>query len=262
MIFDLKSGKRRRVVQIVFGFLAVIFFLGFVGFGIGGEVSGGIFDALGIGSGDAGSGSPQYEDQIEDAETTLETDPQNEQALADLARYHYLSARESGIETDPATGVTTIGEDARAELEESVAAWERYLATDPQRPDAGVAANAAQAFVYLEDADGAAAAQEIFAEDQRSSVAYFTLARYLYLDGKLDAGDAAGERAVELADPSSRTNVRKSTEALAEQARKLKKQLAEQQEKGRSGGEAAIEDPFGALGGVGGGAAPAPAPVP
>jgi hypothetical protein len=256
VIFDLKSGKRRRVVQIVFGFLAVIFFLGFVGFGIGGEVSGGIFDALGFGSGDSGSGSPQYEEQIEEAEATLETDPENEAALLDLARYHYLSATESGIESDPSTGVTSITEDARAELEEAVAAWERYLETKPKRPDAGVAANAAQAFVYLEDADGAASAQRIFAEDQRSSAAYYQLAFYLYADGKLSAGDEAGERAVELAEPSSRSAVRRSTEALAEQARKAQKRLEKDEKSGNAGGEG-IEDPFGSLGAEGS-SAPAP----
>ena len=63
MIFDLKSGKRRRVVQVVFGFLAFIFFISFVGFGIGSDVTGGIFDALGIGGGSSSS-DPQYEQQI------------------------------------------------------------------------------------------------------------------------------------------------------------------------------------------------------
>lgn len=260
MIFDLKSGKRRRVVQIVFGFLAVIFFLGFVGFGIGGEVSGGIFDALGFGSGDTGAGSPQYEDQIEEAETTLESDPENKQALADLTRYRYLSARE-GIDVDPKTGAPSISAAARAELEEAVAAWERYLDAKPARPDAGVAANAAQAYVYLEDADGAAGAQKIFAADQRSAAAYFQLALYLYADGKLKAGDEAGRRAVELAEPSTRAAVKKNTKALAEQARKAKKQLAKQQEKGGADAGAEIGDPLGELGGLGAGA-PAPAPVP
>ena len=55
MIFDLKSGKRRRVVQIVFGFLAFVFFISFVGFGIGSDVSGGIFDAIGLGGNDTSS---------------------------------------------------------------------------------------------------------------------------------------------------------------------------------------------------------------
>ena len=263
MIFDLKSGRRRRVVQVVFGFLAAIFLLGFVGFGIGGDVSGGIFDALGFGSGNTGVGSPQYEDQIEDAETTLESDPENQQALLDLARYHYLSATESGVETDPTTGAATISEEARAELEESVAAWERYMETDPKRPDYTVAGNAAKAYLYLNDLDGAAAAQEIFAGGQESFVAYLQLAEYRYLDGKLEQGDAAGEQAVQAADPSERDQVRKTTEAYAVQARKLQKQLEKQQEKGDDGGLGGTENPFGGLGGAGGlGAAPTPTPAP
>src|SRR6187455_2056757 len=105
MLFDLKSGKRRRVVQVVFGFLAFIFFISFVGFGIGSDVTGGIFDAIGIGGG-SNSNDPQYEEQIDDAEATLESDPDNQKALLDLVRYHYLSATSEGVETDPTTGQT------------------------------------------------------------------------------------------------------------------------------------------------------------
>lgn len=259
MIFDLKSGKRRRVVQIVFGFLAVIFFLGFVGFGIGGDVSGGIFDALGFGSGDTGSSSPQYEEQIEDAETTLETDPTNGQALAELARYNALSARENGIETDPMTGVTTIAEDARSDLEESVAAWERYLDTKPRSPDASVAVLISQAYRYLEDFDRAAVAQEIVAEEQGSFLSYLLLARDYYSEGEIKRGDAAGDRAVAAADASQRASVRKETDALAKLARELKERLEKQREQGGAAGGAAIEDPFSGLG-AGGESAPAPVP--
>src|ERR687892_2817350 len=134
VLFDLKSGKRRRVIQVVFGFLAFIFFISFVGFGIGSDATGGIFDALGIGGGTGGSSDPQYEEQIEDAEGRLETDPNNPRALLDLASYHYLSAGE-GVTTDAETGIPEVSEDARQEFEEAVAAWEDYLKTDPQRPD-------------------------------------------------------------------------------------------------------------------------------
>src|SRR3954454_24210695 len=101
MIFDLKSGKRRRVVQVVFGILAFIFFISFVGFGVGsGNGVGGIFDALGIGGGSSSS-SPQFQSDIDDANKTLETDPNNQEALLSLARNHYLSATQSGVSTDP-----------------------------------------------------------------------------------------------------------------------------------------------------------------
>src|SRR5215217_2464687 len=115
MLFDLKSGKRRRVVQVVFGFLAFIFFISFVGFGVGSDVTGGIFDAIGLGGGSSSS-DPQYEQSIEDAEATLEDDPGNSNALLDLVRYHYLSATSSGVSTDPETGQTSISEDAHTEL--------------------------------------------------------------------------------------------------------------------------------------------------
>jgi hypothetical protein len=258
VLFDLKSGKRRRVVQIVFGGLAFLFFISFVGFGIGSDVSGGIFDAIGVGGG-SGSSDPQYEEQIEDAENRLETNPNDQRALVDLASYHYLSGTE-GVSTDPETGITEVSEDARQELEEAVAAWENYLETDPKRPDTGVAANIAQAYVVLEDAGGAAEAQRIVAESQDSSAAYGQLAFYLYADLKIPAGDAAADQAVEAAEESNRDSVRKSLERIAEQAAKRKKQL-EKEPQGASGGGQGIEDPFGALGG-GAGAPTAPPTTP
>src|SRR5918996_3234071 len=133
VLFDLKSGKRRRVIQIVFGFLAFIFFISFVGFGIGSDATGGIFDALGIGGGTGGSTDPQYEQQIEEAEDKLEANPTDQRALRDLASYRYLAGIE-GVTTDPETGVTEVSEDAHQELEEAVAAWEDYIETKPKRP--------------------------------------------------------------------------------------------------------------------------------
>ena len=182
MLFDLKTGKRRRVVQIVFGFLAFIFFISFVGFGIGSDVSGGIFDAIGLGGGD-GSSNPQYEQQIEDANETLETDPKNQPALLALAGAYFRSATETGVSVNQQTGLIEVTEEARADLEQSIDAWERYLATKPRRPDTNAAAQAAESYRYLLDADGAAKAQAIVAEAQGTSSAYAQLALYLYADG-------------------------------------------------------------------------------
>ena len=168
MIFDLKSGKRRRVVQVVFGFLAFIFFISFVGFGIGSDVSGGIFDAIGLGGGDSAS-TPEYEQQIEDANETLETDPDNERALLDLSGAYYRSATETGVTVNPQTGVIEISEESRADLEQSIAAWERYIETKPKRPDTTAAAQAAESYRYLLDPDGAAGAQAIVAKAQGTS---------------------------------------------------------------------------------------------
>jgi hypothetical protein len=259
MLFDLKSGKRRRVVQIVFGFLAFIFFISFVGFGIGSDVSGGIFDALGIGGGDSSS-DPQYEEQIEKAESTLETDPDNQAALLSLVRYHYLSATSSGIETDPQTGATSISEEAHAELEKAAQAWTDYLKTDPKNTDLATAANAAQAFVLLGDADGAAGAQAIVAEGQNTAAAYGQLAFYYYAAGDLKKGDAAAKQAVAAADPTTSDQIEKNLANLRKQSIKQQEAIEQQAEQGGpEAGEQQLEDPFGGLGG----AAPTPvAPTP
>jgi len=262
MIFDLKSGKRRRVVQIVFGSLAFIFFISFVGFGIGSDVSGGIFDALGIGGDDSG-GSTQYESQIEDAEKALETDSENQTALLDLVRYQFLSATESGVTTDPATGVTEVTEDSRVDLEQSVQRWQEYLDTNPAEPDVGAAANVAQAYVLLADASGAASAQEIVAESQGTAAAYGQLAFYLYADGKIAAGDAAAKKSVAAADPSQRKQIEQSLDQLNKQAVKQQELIKEQQQQ-QSGDDSSpqLEDPFGSLGGATGLGTPAPTPAP
>jgi hypothetical protein len=248
VIFDLKSGKRRRVVQVVFGFLAAIFLISFVGFGIGSDAAGGIFDALGVGSG--GSDDTEYEQQIEDAEKTLETDPENERALRDLVNYHYLAATQEGIETDPQTGQTSISSESHSRLEEAVATWQDYLGSDPAKPDPSTAASAAQAYVLLNDAGGAAEAQQIVADVNGTAADYGQLALYLYADGKLKEGDAAGDEAVKAADASQRAQIRKQMEALGESARKQQRAIERQAEEGGSeAGEAQLENPFGGLGG-------------
>ena len=101
MIFDLKSGKRRRVVQVVFGVLAFIFFMSFVGFGVGsGNGAGGLFDALGIG-GSSNSSDPQYDQQISDAQDAVKANPTDGNAYADLITAYYQSAS-SGDQPRPA----------------------------------------------------------------------------------------------------------------------------------------------------------------
>jgi tetratricopeptide (TPR) repeat protein len=258
MLFDL-SGKRRRVVQVVYATLALLMGGSLVLFGIGSDAPGGILDAVGLGGDGSGSSNPQYEQQIDDAESKLETDPEDTSALLNLVRYNFLSATQSGVETNQETGVTSVTEDAHQELEESVAAWERYLDTKPQRPNAGAAANAAQAYVFLEDADGAAGAQRIVAESQDNFAAYYQLAQYLYADGQIKAGDEAGQQAIAAADQAERKRVEQIVEQLGEQARKFKKQLEKQPEGGAGGGGQELTDPFGALGG----GTPAPtAPAP
>jgi len=55
MLFDLRSGGRRRTVKVVYLGLAVLMFVGFVGFGVGSSgLGGGIGDAITGGGGGGG----------------------------------------------------------------------------------------------------------------------------------------------------------------------------------------------------------------
>ncbi len=248
MLFDLQSGKRRRVVQVVFGFLAFIFFISFVGFGIGSDVTGGIFDAIGLG-GDSNSSDPQYEQQIEDAEAAIAANPDDGAAYADLIAAYFGSAS-TGISRDSQTGQVTIDTDAKSDLQKAAQAWDDYMATKPKRTDVSAAASAVQVFVLLNDATGASEAQGVVAEEQGTVSAYAQLALYLYADNKIKAGDEAGKKAVAAAEPSQVKQVQKTVDSYREQAIKFQQQLEQQQEQGGSeAGEQQLEDPFGDLGG-------------
>lgn len=246
MIFDLSSPGRKTVVRIVYGTLALLFFVGFVGFGIGGELgSGGIFDGL-TGGSDSSTAS-QYEQQIEDAESKLETDPENPAALVDLARYRYLSGQ-SQLEQDEQTLQVSLTEESRQEFEAAVAAWDDYLATDPKKPDVATAGNMVQAYIFLADAEGAAEAQEIVADANPSGAQYLRLATYRYADFDFKGGDQAADQARKAAKPEELKPLEKQLDQAREFAQKQQK-LAEKQGGDTAAGEQALESPFGGLGG-------------
>jgi len=263
MLFDLKSGKRRRVVQIVFGFLAFIFFISFVGFGIGSDVSGGIFDAIGLGGGDTSqSTSSAYQQQIEEAEKDLEEDPRSEKALTDLARYRFLSGQDQ-LSFSEETGIATLTEEARGEWNEALDAWEKLLKESPDQVDAQVAAQMVCAYVPLLpqcavqappddiDLEGAAATQRVVAEQDKGPAGYFQLAQFLYFDAQFEEGDKAAAEAISRAEPNQREKLQKDLDSLAGEARKFEKQQQKAQQAG--GSEPSLEDPFGSLGsGTGG----------
>jgi hypothetical protein len=254
VIFDLKSGKRRRVVQVVFGVLAFLFFISFVGFGIGSGNAGGIFDALGIG-GSSNSSDPQYDQQISDAQDAIEANPENGNAYADLITAYYQSAS-TGITVDQTTGQQSITDAARADLEKAAQAWADCMKTDPDKPSVDAAVRAVQVFVLLGDAANAADAQQIVADAQKSATAYYQLVLYLYADNQINAGDKAADLAVDAAaDPAQAKQLRKRLDQLRKQAIKYQQQLEEaQQQQQPQGGEGTapepLDNPFGSLGGA------------
>jgi tetratricopeptide (TPR) repeat protein len=220
MLFDLRAPGRRRAIKVIYALLAVLMGLGLILFGIGGEVTGGLFDGLGIGGGNSTSNS-QFEERVEDAEKRIQANPRNAAAWAELARARYQVVT-SSENYDQNTGQFT--EEGKQELRGVAEAWERYLELDPKKIDPNVAA--LMAIVYseagLDNPKKAAQAQSVVAADRPSSSTYFTLATYYYLANQQREGDLAADRAIELAPKTQRKQVR-------EQIDQLKQQIAQQQ---------------------------------
>ena len=208
MLFDL-GGKRRRVVQATYLLLAVLMGGGLVLFGIGGDVSGGLFDAFSERRSSGGDGSALVEQRIERANTRLKANPKDGAALKEIVRARYQLASQSA---NPDTGA--FGGPARAQLRQAGRAWERYLALDPDPPDAGLASLMVQAYGEggLNQPARAVRAAEIVAEARPSAQAFLLLTRYASLAGQTRTADLAGQRAVELAPRDQRTLVRQQVE--------------------------------------------------
>ena len=226
MLFDLRSGKRRRVVQVVYSLLAVSFLIGFVFFGVG---TGGLGSISDIFNGNSGSGAStsQFDDQVNAAEAKLKKDPNDTQALLNVAKYEVLNGN-GGVSTDPATGqISDVSSDAHAAFGRAADAWQRYLKVNKGKADAGIAAQMVNAYVILNDAEGAAQTQRIVAEQQPSANSYGTLAIFLYAGGNVSEGDAATKRAeAEAKGKAAKKQVTQQLAAYRKRAVKLAKQQA------------------------------------
>ena len=90
MLFDLRSGARRRTVKIVYLGLALLMFVGFVGFGIGSSgLSGSIGDLI-TGNGSSGGGDTaaveRLTTQVQAADAKAKAAPTDAAAWAALAQ--------------------------------------------------------------------------------------------------------------------------------------------------------------------------------
>lgn len=267
MLFDL-SGKRRNFIRVVYAILAALFLGGFLFFGIGSDAPGGLGDLLGFGTNETTSGSPQFDQEIEDAEERLAADPKDEAALEQLIQVRY-QAGNSALERDEATGQISLTTEAEEQFSEATDAWETY-ADVARKPSGDVAAIANQAYGILlqfsdpqelpQLAEDAVPAAEIYAEANPGVGTYATLAQYAYFAGDTKTGDDAAARAIEEVDAPQRKQLEKDLDAAKESAAQLEKQLAKEAKQG--GEEGAFTNPLQdtSVGSPLGGAPPAPAP--
>jgi hypothetical protein len=215
MLFDLRGRGRRRTVQTIYVGLALLMGGGLVLFGIGGNTSGGLFDAFSGGGG--GGGGDLVTKQIKAAEKRVKANPQNAPAWADLARQRFASATQGGY--DQATSTYTAK--GKQELQQARSAWDRYLALKPAKPDANVARLMVQALgpTGLGANDDAVAAMEIVLnQSDETSGLYVQYATLAYAAGQTRKGDLAAGKAVDLAPKDQRTALKNNLEAAKKAA--------------------------------------------
>jgi len=200
MLFDLRGAGRRRTVKVVYITLAFLMGGGLVLFGIGGDVSGGLVDAI-TERGGGDDGSDRFRKQETAALKRTEANPQDAAAWAALARARFQIAG-IGENFDPEKATFT--KTGRAKLVAAEEAWDSYLALDPPKPDDRVASLMVQAFGALNKPDKAAQAQEVITDARPTASTFTQLAIFAYQAGQTRKGDLAKDKALELTDPDMR----------------------------------------------------------
>jgi hypothetical protein len=218
MLFDLRGRGRRRTVRIVYSGLALLFFLGFVGFGVGSFGGGGVAELLGgKGSGGGGEG---YESQVKAAKKLTVTQPNNPAAWTALIHASLLQAG-TGDNYSKTEEVFTAK--ARPLLAQVQGAWQRYLKLEPHHPSSEVASEVMRIYDPATGGigDPAAAVRVLkieIAGRAPSPTLYYDLAVLSYQAKNKREGDRAAAKAVALA-PTAQKGLLKSYLAKAKEGK-------------------------------------------
>ena len=215
MLFDLRGSGRRRAVKIVYVTLALLMGGGLVLFGIGGggALSGGLLDAITESNNSGGSSSDRYVKAEAAATAKARANPQDAELWAAVARARFNLASAS---YDQNTGQYSA--EGQQELRNAARAWQEHVKLAKKQPDERVASLMVQAYISLNDAAGAADAQEVVAESRNSAGTYAQLAQLAYAAGQTRKGDLARDKALELTDPDMRETLKGQLQDARNQA--------------------------------------------
>jgi hypothetical protein len=217
MLFDLRGAGRRRTVQAIYLGLAILMGGGLVLFGVGGNVGGGLLDAV-KGNGSGGGTNNTFEKRVERLEKRVRVNPSDANAWVELARARYQETS-TGENYDQSTSSFT--QKGIQKLRGVETAWDRYLALDPKKPDADVANLMVQAFGPngLNKPDKAVGAMEIVVDARPPSYAlYAQLAQLAYLANQTRKGDLSAKKAVSLAPKDQREQLKQQLDEIKTQA--------------------------------------------
>jgi tetratricopeptide (TPR) repeat protein len=249
LLFDLK-GKRKRLVQVVYVMLAILFGGGLVLFGVGGNVSGGLIDAF-RGNSSGGADNSAFTDVVDRAEAQAKRNPDSPAAWIAVVRAQFnLASSPAG--SDASNGaLTDRGQQAVVEVTQ---AWKKYEALKPKKIDPSGASFAALAFGALQDYDKAADIQQQSLETRPSANGYFQLADFAYRADQVERGDRAAKEAVRRTPSDQRNTVRSLISDLKKQGRQIAaavKEAEKAQAEARKKGQKEPGTNFGPLPGQG-----------
>jgi hypothetical protein len=208
MLFDLRGRGRRRTVQIIYLALALLMGGGLVLFGIGGGTNGGLFDAIGGGSGSSASVDKVFQKRLDTFENRLKVNPQDSAALIGLTRLHFANASTGENYNQTQQAYTAKG---LAELRQTSAAWQRYLATKPAKPDVDTANVMAQVYgpLGLKQYDKAVSALEMVIAGRKETANLYAQLAILASGAKQDRKSTLAEtKALDLTPKAQRKQLK------------------------------------------------------
>jgi hypothetical protein len=264
MLFDLRGGRRGKIVKVVYAVLAVLMGLSLF------LVIGGFNIAELFNSNDSNSEAAKaYEEQAERIEAKLLKDPDEPELLKSLTRAQ-LNAGNAQVTVEP-NGEQRVSADAAQEYQKAYQSWSEYLKV-AKPPDPGLALligpmllQLAELSTSYQQADSrleaATEAQEIVTEGRPSVNAWTTLAFYAYYVDPA-TGDKARAEAKKLVNKNERKTVDEQLDEFEKSANRYRKEKAEAEKaqkqaeaQGGSGGSGsagtppAVENPLGGFGG-------------
>lgn len=261
MLFDLRGGRRGKVVKVVYATLAVLMGLSLF------LVIGG-FNIAELFSSDSGSdeAAKVYEEQAENIEAKLVKNPADPQLLRSLTRAQ-INAGNAQVTVEP-NGERQVSTDAAQEYQKAYQSWSEYLKATPE-PDIGLALLVAPMLLQLAElatsysqadsrVEAAAEAQQIVADRRPSVNAWTTLAYYAYFTdpptaekARAEAKKLATTKAERKAIDTQLDEYKKNSDRYRAEKVKFEKE-AKEQAANQGGGEAlppSTENPLGGLGG-------------
>jgi hypothetical protein len=210
MLFDLRSRGRRRTVQAVYLFLAVLIGGGLVLFGVGaGNGLGGLLNGI-TGNGSNSGQQSAVNQQEKNAIKATQRNPASAAAWASLVQARWSTARSSSADIDANTGqftaagkkeLTTLGQD-----------YQRYKSLVKQ-PDPNIAILAARAYQSVGNYTASSSAwSDITAANPNQASAFECLAANAYAANNTRTGDLASAKALSLVPKAQRTLLKSNIE--------------------------------------------------